>query len=51
MVGLMTEPQQERGRVRRVARKAGKRAGKVALAAALGAFVRWAVTALLGRLG
>ncbi|MFD8305150.1 hypothetical protein ACFV29_22835 [Streptomyces sp. NPDC059690] len=43
----MREPERATGRVRRIAAKAGK----VALAAALGTFVRWAVTWLLGRLG
>ncbi|MCX5425719.1 hypothetical protein [Streptomyces sp. NBC_00078] len=43
----MTKPEREPGRVRRVARKTGK----MALAAALGALVRWAVTWLLGRVG
>ncbi|MDC2961052.1 hypothetical protein PO587_42175 [Streptomyces gilvifuscus] len=42
----MREPERAPGKVRRIAGKAGK----VALAAALGALVRWAVTWLLGRL-
>lgn len=43
----MREPERESRKPRRIAGKAGK----VALAAAFGAFVRWAVTWLLNRLG
>ena len=43
----MAEPERASRRARRIARKAGK----MALVAAFGVVVRWAVTALLGRIG